>query len=52
MGKWKLTPECGQTWNPVQLAKWSYGWKLRVLENNGRRVGVALGPIMLFWDFS
>lgn len=52
MGKWKLTPECGQSWNPVRIAQWRYGWKPRFLGGKGERRGVAVGPIMFFWDYS
>lgn len=48
--KVKLTQECSTRW--YRLSDWKgRNLGLRLLTENGRKIGVALGPIMFFWEW-
>ncbi len=52
MKNWKLTTECGYRWRWDQMYYWHGAHKPRPLIENGKKIGVAFGPVMLFWKYS
>lgn len=51
--KMKVTTECGYRWRWNQMYKWKKAYKPRPLRlrRSEKLIGVAFGPLMVFWDY-